>query len=61
MALAWNLRLPEVSSVIIGVSSVAQLQDNLKARENGNFSADEICAIDEILDNNPHLILPGPS
>lgn len=61
MALAWNLRLPEVSSVIIGASSVAQLQDNLKARENCNFSADEICAIDEILDNNPHSILPSPS
>ena len=30
-ALRWILRRPEVTSVIIGASSVAQLQDNLKA------------------------------
>ena len=30
-ALRWILRRPEVSSVIVGASSVAQLKDNLKA------------------------------
>lgn len=55
MALAWDLRSPEVTSVIVGASSVAQLQDNLKARENTKFTADELFAIDEILGNNPSL------
>ena len=49
MALAWNLRSPEVTSVIVGASSVAQLQDSLKARENTTFTADELTAIDAIL------------
>ena len=30
-ALRWILRRPEVTSVIVGASSVAQLQDSLKA------------------------------
>ena len=30
-ALRWILRRPEVSSVIVGASSVAQLKDSLKA------------------------------
>ncbi|GAC1538006.1 MAG: aldo/keto reductase [Myxococcales bacterium] len=32
-ALAWLLRKPEVSSVIIGARTIAQLQDNLRALE----------------------------
>ena len=53
MALAWDLRLPEVTSVIIGASSVAQLEDNLKAREHLDFTSDELYEIDQILGNNP--------
>jgi len=33
VALAWVLRRPEVSSAIIGVTSVEQLEENLKAAE----------------------------
>lgn len=49
MALAWNLRRPEVTSVIVGASSVAQLECNLKGRENTVFTAEELQIIDDIL------------
>lgn len=49
MALAWNLRLPEVSSVLIGASRVSQLEDNLKALDNLAFAPEETAAIDAIL------------
>ena len=42
MALAWLLKDDLVTSVIIGASSVAQLEDNLKAIRNTTFSAEEI-------------------
>jgi L-glyceraldehyde 3-phosphate reductase len=46
LALAWALRDPRVTSVLIGASSVAQLDDNLAALDNTSFSADELAAID---------------
>ena len=46
MALAWALRDPRMTSVIIGASSVAQLDENLGALENLALSDDEIAAID---------------
>lgn len=49
MALAWLLRNDKVSSVIIGVSSVEQLQNNLKAIENTVFSETELESIRQIL------------
>ena len=49
MALAWDLKDDLVTSVIIGASSVAQLEDNLKALENTHFSAEELQKIDSIL------------
>ncbi|MFY1067919.1 aldo/keto reductase [Enterococcus sp. AD013-P3] len=49
MALAWNLRLPEVSSVLIGASRVSQLEDNLKALDNLAFASEELTAIDAVL------------
>lgn len=49
MALAWNLRQPVVSSVLIGASRVSQLEDNLKALQNLDFSAEELAEIDRIL------------
>ncbi len=51
MALAWTMRDPAVSSVIIGASSVKQLNDNLKCLENLNFDSHELNRIDEILSN----------
>ena len=49
MALAWLLKDPRVTSVLIGASSVTQLMDNLKSRDNTNFSQEEIETIDNIL------------
>ncbi len=46
MALAWVLRDPRVTSAVIGVSSVAQLDENLASLDNREFSADELAAID---------------
>ena len=47
MALAWALRDPRMTSLVIGASSVAQLEANLAALENLTFSDDELDAIDE--------------
>ena len=47
LALSWALRDSRVSSVLIGASSVAQLDDNLAATENLAFDEAELVAIDE--------------
>jgi L-glyceraldehyde 3-phosphate reductase len=47
MALAWALRDPRMTSLVIGVSSVAQLEANLAALDNLTFTDDELAAIDE--------------
>ncbi|WP_029135578.1 L-glyceraldehyde 3-phosphate reductase [Nakamurella lactea] len=47
LALAWALRDERVTSVLVGASSVRQLQDNLGALGNLEFTADELTAIDE--------------
>ena len=47
MAIAWTLRDPRITSSLIGASSVAQLEDNVAALNNLQFSADELAAIDE--------------
>jgi L-glyceraldehyde 3-phosphate reductase len=49
MAIAWLLKDARVTSVLIGVSSVDQLDDNLKALNNLNFSGEELKKIDYIL------------
>ncbi len=49
MALAWLLKDERVTSVLIGASRVAQLQDSLKCLENQLFSAEELAKIEEIL------------
>lgn len=48
MALAWLLRDLRVTSVIIGASSVAQIEENLRALENATFSKEELAAIDAL-------------
>ncbi len=50
MALAWVLKDDLVTSVIIGASSVAQLEDNLKAIKNTSFSFEELQKIKTIID-----------
>ena len=47
MALAWALRDPRVTSVLIGASSVGQLEQNVGALERLDFSEDELTAIDQ--------------
>ncbi len=47
MALAWALRDGRVTSVLIGASSVAQLDDSLTARESAPFTAEELDQIDK--------------
>lgn len=49
MAIAWNLRQPTVTSVLIGASRASQLEDNLQALQNLTFSEEELRKIDEIL------------
>jgi len=47
MALAWLLRDDRVTSVLVGASSVEQLDDNLLAVKNLDFTADELARIDK--------------
>jgi L-glyceraldehyde 3-phosphate reductase len=49
MAVAWLLKDPRVTSVLIGVSKVEQLDDNLKTLNNLNFSDEELKKIELIL------------
>ena len=49
MALAWVLRRKEVTSVLIGASSTAQLEDNAKALDSPAFSCEELADIEGIL------------
>ncbi len=49
MALAWVLRLPVITSALIGASSVQQLEDNVKALEHLEFSTGELTQIEEAL------------
>ena len=50
MAVAWLLN-KEVTSVIIGASSVAQLDDNLHAIDNMTFTEEELKKIEQIMHN----------
>jgi L-glyceraldehyde 3-phosphate reductase len=47
MALAWALRDPRVTSVLVGASSVGQLEQNVGALENLTFTDEELAAIDQ--------------
>jgi L-glyceraldehyde 3-phosphate reductase len=49
LALAWILRDPRVVSVIIGASSVAQLDQNLAALDAAPLSTGELTEIDRLL------------
>jgi L-glyceraldehyde 3-phosphate reductase len=46
MALAWTLRDPRVTSTLIGASSVAQLEENVAALDNLDFTDQELAEID---------------
>jgi len=47
MAVSWVLRNQEVTSALVGASSVTQLEANVAAIDNLAFTPDELAAIDE--------------
>lgn len=47
MSIAWLLKDSRITSVLVGASSVNQLDDNLKALKNISFSAEELDLIDK--------------
>ncbi|MGK2887198.1 MAG: L-glyceraldehyde 3-phosphate reductase [Rhodococcus sp. (in: high G+C Gram-positive bacteria)] len=47
MALAWVLRTPQVSSVLVGASRPSQLADSVLALQSPEFTANELAEIDE--------------
>jgi len=49
MAIAWILRQPQVSSVLVGASSSKQLKENIKALDNLNFADEELNLINKIV------------
>lgn len=49
MALAWCLRHKQVTSLIIGASKLSQIEENVGAARNLTFTADELAAIEAIL------------
>jgi len=51
MALAWLLKDSRVTSVLIGASSVKQLEQNLACLEGDSFSEEELAQINSILDS----------
>jgi L-glyceraldehyde 3-phosphate reductase len=56
MAIAWALRDPRVTSVLIGASSMAQLEQNVAALDHLEFTAEEMAAIDRYaVDGNVDL------
>ena len=46
LALTWVLRHPQVTSALVGASSVAQLEDSITARDAVALTPDEIAAIE---------------
>ena len=49
MAIAWLLRKPVITSVLIGVSSVEQLDTNMGTLDNISFTAEELEQIEKII------------
>jgi L-glyceraldehyde 3-phosphate reductase len=47
LALVWALRDPRMTSLVIGASSVAQLEENVAALDRPELSADELAEIDK--------------
>ena len=47
MALSWNLKHPQVTSVLVGTSSIYQIEQNVEALKNLNFSSEELKEIDK--------------
>ena len=48
LALTWVLRHPQVTSALIGASSVAQLENNFGALDSPPLTADELALIEPL-------------
>ena len=60
LALAWTLINPNVSTAIIGASSLEQLEDNLGSLDVVEKLTDEVLEeLDEILQNKPTATASG--
>jgi L-glyceraldehyde 3-phosphate reductase len=60
LALAWSLRDPRMTSVLIGVSSVKQLENNVAALDHVDFTDDELAEIDTYATEG-HINIWSPS
>lgn len=49
MALAWVLRHEKITSALIGASRVSQIEENVAALDNLNFTDEELSRIEQIL------------
>lgn len=57
LSIAWCLKNPNVSSVILGATKTNQLEENLKSLDVLSLLTEEVMAnIDDIMKNKPHLI-----
>jgi L-glyceraldehyde 3-phosphate reductase len=57
LAVSWVLRDPRVTSVVVGASSVHQLEDTVAAVARTEFSAAELAAIDAVAVDDPQIDL----
>jgi len=51
MAIAWLLKSPAITSVLVGVSKASQLHDNVNSLDNLSFSKEELQKIEAILNS----------
>jgi len=49
MAIAWALRLPEMTSVVVGASRAEQIEQNVASLDGLEFDDDELAAIDALV------------
>jgi L-glyceraldehyde 3-phosphate reductase len=49
MAVSWVLRLPGMTSALVGANSVEQIEETVAALQHLEFAADELSAIDRIV------------
>ncbi len=52
MALDWTLRLPEITSALIGASSLGQIKENVAALSRLDFTEEELKQIDDLVPAN---------
>lgn len=49
MALAWIMRQPQITSVLVGASRISQIEDAIESLKSSSFAESELNAIDAIL------------